>query len=57
MAWQAIVYSYGLAGKAWGLAKYVVWLMIHELAWCIEWPGRSQMLYSIAWRASHGIME
>ena len=31
--------------------------MMHGLAWCIEWPGRPHMLYSMAWRASHGIME
>ena len=49
MAWQALhgkhhmVFGYGLPGKAWGLAQYMVR------------PDGHDMVYGMAWRARNGV--
>ena len=57
-----MVYGYELAGKAWGLAWYMVWLggngiwyALADKAWCMVWPGGHGMIYAMAWRTLHGI--
>ena len=43
---------YGLALRA----CYGIWYGMAGIAWCMVWPRESRLVYSMAWRASHGII-
>ena len=42
-----MVYGYGLAGKALGLAFYMVWPGMHGMVYGMAWWGRNDVWYGL----------